>query len=437
MIVDGGGVLHNSRGNITIQRCYFTGNKAINHGGVMDIYRSVLILMDSIFKSNRVVNDGGVMDLSRSTTRISNCSFIQNNALDDGGVIDSWLSSIAVESSFFLSNAASQDGGAIMIDDSNLTLCDCILENNTATYGGGIAISNSNLSTINVDFIDNKANYHGGAVYTNDGKVAMETVFIVNNSAINGGGLYLDDDDSVIITTSTFYSNFAQDRGGAIAVRSQSTVSINETNLYNNTAKWGTAISNCNGQTRFSDLMIAMDPVYTYCTIYEGDTDSYDVTNSSNMLGICSSENVSLSKFVPDATQKLFTEWSIVTNEGSNLTDVSTTMSYDDYSETNITIGLTTSLITEASTEYPEECALSHSDVGYIIALVIISMLCLILLGFIAFDKCGLQMKSMLTGKRASRETKIDNFKMINKEQKPKICTSENELLSTSVKNCI
>ena len=51
-----------------------------------------------------------------------------------------------------------------MIGDSNLTLCDCILENNTATYGEGIAIYDSNLVTVNVDFIDNKTNYHGGAV---------------------------------------------------------------------------------------------------------------------------------------------------------------------------------------------------------------------------------------------------------------------------------
>ena len=70
--------------------------------------------------------------------------------------------------------------------------------------------------------------------------------------------------------------------------------------------------------------------------IYEGDIDNYDV--SSNMLGICSNENVSLFKFVTDATlvtQKPFGEWLIVTNKGSNLTDVSTTISYGDYSETS------------------------------------------------------------------------------------------------------
>jgi predicted outer membrane repeat protein len=435
-IVGGGGVLDNSRGNITIQNCYFSSNKAINNGGVMDISRSVLILMDSLFKLNTVVNDGGVMDASRSSVRISNCSFFQNNA-SDGGVIDSWLSSIAVDSSLFLSNMASQDGGAIMIDDSNLTLCDCILENNTATYGGGIAISDSNLAMTNVDFIDNKANYHGGAVHTNDGKVTMKAVFIVNNSAINGGGLYLDHENSAIVTNSIFYSNFARDRGGAIAVRWQSTISINETNIHNNTAKWGTAISNCNGHTRLSDLMSAMDPVYTYCTIYEGDSDNYDV--SSNMLDICSIANVSLSMFIIDAAlvaPKSFTEWSNVTNEGStDLTgDVSTTESYGNYSETiSIKFYLTTSLITEESTEFPEECPSSHSDTGYIVALVIVSVLCLILLGYIAFNKGSHKMQSLLTSKRVSCETKIN--KMINIEQKIDKCSSEDESLTgTGVK---
>ena len=69
------------------------------------------------------------------------------------------------------------------------------------------------------------------------------------------------------------------------------------------------------------------------------------------------------------------------------------------------------------STKYLEECVSSHSDTGSdtgYIAMVIVSVLCLILLGFIAFEKCGLKMKSMLTGKRASCETKID--KTINKE---------------------
>ena len=74
---------------------------------------------------------------------ISNCSFTKNRALDDGGAIDSWFSSIAVDSTLFLSNVASKDGGGIMIDDSNLTLCDYRLENNTATYGGGLQFMTS------------------------------------------------------------------------------------------------------------------------------------------------------------------------------------------------------------------------------------------------------------------------------------------------------
>ena len=61
-----------------------------------------------------------------------------------------------------------------------------------------------------------------------------------NNSAINGGGLILDNQNLVRIDGSAFYSNTARDRGGAVAVRWQSTMFISESNNFgNNTAKWG------------------------------------------------------------------------------------------------------------------------------------------------------------------------------------------------------
>ena len=414
-VVNGGGALHNSRGYVTILDCYFSSNSATAYGGVMDISYSVLILLNSQFKMNEVVNNGGVLHASRSKVLISNCSFINNRALDDGGAIDSWLSSIAVDSSLFLSNVASQDGGAIMIDDSNLTLCGCRLKNNSATHGGGIAVDDSNLTMTNVHLINNKAHYHGGAVDADDSKITMEAALFVNNSAINGGAISLDNEDRVVVITSTFHSNFARDRGGAIAVRWQSTISINDTNIYNNTAKWGTAISNCNGLIELSDLSRAIDSIYTYCTVYEGESDMYtDYSVISNKLDICSNVTVnilsdSLSQIITDtilATHETLTKLSTMTvspTEDSNLTegDVSTTMSYGDCSEA-ATTHLTTIFI-EASTVFPDECPSPHSDAVYIVALVIITVICLILLGYVTFNKMSRLMQSQF--KRVSCDT--------------------------------
>ena len=360
-----------------------------------------------------------------------------NRALGNGGAIDSWLSSIAVDSSLFLSNVASQDGGAIKVGDSNLTLCDCRLENNTATYGGGVAVHDSNLTMTNVHFINNEAHYHGGAVHADDSNVIMEAALLMNNSAINGGALSLDNEDRAVVTTSlTFHSNFARDRGGAIAVRWRSTITINDSNIYNNIATWGTAISNCNGCTEISDLTGTTDPIFTYCTIYEGDNDRYHQV-ISDRLDIWCSANASLSPVVNEAPlsiQETLTKWSSTffpTDDG-NLTDESTTIIsyYGDHSDATTTY-LATSIVTVVSTDFSDKCSSIHSDTGYIVAIMIVSMFCLILLGYIAFSMGSHQMQSLLTSKRASHEAKIDPLKMVNNEQKFGKYSEEESLTST------
>ena len=76
---------------------------------------------------------------------------------------------------------------------------------------------------------------------------------------------------NVVVYLCEFRSNFARDRGGAIAARGQSTILyINETNFHNNTANWGSAISSCNSQTEVYHLQSARDPIYTHCTTYDG-----------------------------------------------------------------------------------------------------------------------------------------------------------------------
>ena len=64
------------------------------------------------------------------------------------------------------------------------------------------------------------------------------------------------------------------------------------------------------------------------------------------------------------------------------------------------------------STDFPDECPSSHSDTGYLVALVIVIVLCFILLGYITFIKFGHLNLSQL--KRTSCKTKFD--KMINKK---------------------
>ena len=165
-----------------------------------------------------------------------------------------------------------------------------------------------------------------------------------------------------------------------------------------------------------------MDPIYTYCTIYEGD----NVTDYDVKLDICCSANISdsLSQIITDTiyvpspvaheTVTVLPLTTVLPTEDSNLTegDVSTTTPYGDYSEATTTY-LTTSTVTEVSTVFPDECPSSHSDTGYIVALVIITMIFLILLGYLTFKKISHLMQSQL--KRVSCD--IEDHEMTNKEE--------------------
>ena len=209
----------------------------------------------------------------------------------------------------------------------------------------------------------------------------MEVVSFKNNSVVNGGGLFIDSKSRAIVITSTFHSNFARDRGRTIAVRWQSTIFINETNIYNNTVKWGAAISNCNGHTELRDLLSTIDPIYTYCTIYNGYSDNY--RQHDGHLQQCKCTRQSLTQL---SSHDTFTKWSTTTvmpSKDSNFTErgVSTTMNYDDPETT--TSYFTTYCITEVSTIFPDECLTSHSDTGYI---VVVTVICLVLLGYIMKD---------------------------------------------------
>lgn len=138
-------------------------------------------------------------------------------------------------------------------------------------------------------FINNMVHYHGGALYTDDSNVSVEDTILVNNSAINGGGLYVASESNIATIRSDFHSNLAGDRGGAITIRWRSTIAINETNIFNNTAGWGTSISNCNGQTEVYLLQSAIDLIYTYCTTYDGFIDSFTITENRN---VCSTVDI-------------------------------------------------------------------------------------------------------------------------------------------------
>ena len=171
--------------------------------------------------------------------------------------------------------------------------------------------------------------------------ITMEAILFEDNTATNGGAMFVEDDSIIAIDGSDFADNFATDRGGAIAIR-KSTLFINEVNFCsNNTAKWGTIISACNSTFESGNLHHTTDPIYTHCRAYDkivledNDTEDSGATSESA--------------------------------ERSSTTTVATTYVYR-----------------KTITEVP--CN-KGTNSAYIVALIIASVVCLILITYVIVDK--------------------------------------------------
>ena len=85
----------------------------------------------------------------------------------------------------------------------------------------------------------------------------------------------------VTISQCVFTYNEASDRGGVAALIGSSLyINVNRTHILNNTARLGGIISACNSEVNVgaSELFMSVDPVYSFCTLYNGDLINYNIS---------------------------------------------------------------------------------------------------------------------------------------------------------------
>ncbi len=107
-----------------------------------------------------------------------------------------------------LTNGNGYYGGGIYCQESNLTLDDMKIINNSAVHnGGGILMENSNTIFKNLIIADNIAEYSGGGIYDDNCNSVFSNITVTGNAAgIFGGGIYSYDGDTIIIN-SIFWNN--------------------------------------------------------------------------------------------------------------------------------------------------------------------------------------------------------------------------------------
>ncbi len=231
-----GGAMFNWQSiNLTITGCTFTGNLAQNAAAFYNDNRTIDPFQEHLIIIEDCVFDGNGASVSETTGY--------------GGCIYFWKTSFTMRDCQFTNSSANQDGGAIYNAGTNKT---CIFENcsfdaSAATFGG--AISNGSDSTYttmrNCSFSGNIAATSGGAIINAFGaELDLEDCSFTENNARWGGAIYFQTDSTrASITRTDFFSNVAENHGGAFTFFADIDMTVDSCTFIGNQANFGGAIS--------------------------------------------------------------------------------------------------------------------------------------------------------------------------------------------------
>ena len=178
---------------------------------------------------NKYKVDGGALYIEESSNiTIINCLFGYNKIIDDGG-----------------------NGGAIYVKSTDpIRIIDSEFKENSAGYGGAITSHNATLILENTVFDKNSAVKIGGAINAahstqiinnctfKDGKIELSS----SSDRCRGGAIYaeqFDEDNEMVITSTEFKNNQVYNDGGAVYIKDQAKVLIEDSKFSENSADTG------------------------------------------------------------------------------------------------------------------------------------------------------------------------------------------------------
>ena len=268
--------VHRYAPNMTIDQCSF-----INNGRAVQILNGsmqILTIRNSSFVDNKVKDGSGgaiLMTGNHSSLAVHHCHFMNNSAEHNGGAISFKGHSIILEKSTFNNNTA-RDGGVISVRNASVLIVNSTFSHNKANSTAGVLfVDDSRLIINGASFDNNTAGTSGGVISTKFVHVSLsisQTSLTNNWAGRSGGVMYIGRAGSQVkISKSTIGFNSATNRGGVIELLGSS-LQINSTTIFNNTANHGDVIGTCTSNISVSEkLVTTVDPDYPVCTLFNGD----------------------------------------------------------------------------------------------------------------------------------------------------------------------
>ena len=214
---------------ITNNKALSSSISAGRGGGVHNSDNATLNMYDNtIISNNLALYGGGVFNDFNTTTNMANDSAVKDNTVSFyGGAVYNWNPYTTAPSLISMTdratisgNTANWYGGGIQNTNSSIIRISgqAVIANNSAPYGGGIFTISTlpNAVTINGGTIANNTASLGAGIYTNS-QLTMTNGIIANNTAtVDGAGIYIAPAGFVELRTGLVYSNIADNNGGGI-----------------------------------------------------------------------------------------------------------------------------------------------------------------------------------------------------------------------------
>ena len=141
-----------------------SNNTAYAAGGIL-ISDSSPTLVDNVIIGNSVADISGGVHIQYDSNPVFLNNIICNNSGTYAGGLHIVLGAVpTIQNCHIYGNNAGISGGGIRVYEADIDVTGCTISDNYASYGGGINVYNAEIEVINCTISDNHANSNGGGI---------------------------------------------------------------------------------------------------------------------------------------------------------------------------------------------------------------------------------------------------------------------------------
>lgn len=219
---------------------------------------------------------GGGILVDDSYLTVSNCLITGNSADDGGGGIYADNSSLTVSNCTISINNSAEAGAGVFVNASTGTITNSIISANTASFRGG-GVFEYDGSAVNLTGCTISANnaLYGAGVYDEHSSPSLVSCTLTGNTAGNSGGGMYNDYSSPTLTNCVISGNVATNEGGAISNYTSSPTIINCT-ISGNSAQQGGALYNAGYNASYTSDVTVVNSILWNNTATDSGNEIYN-----------------------------------------------------------------------------------------------------------------------------------------------------------------